>query len=108
LLAELARQLPAGVLLTKASQTDQTVLISGTAQSNAQVADFLRNLASESAWLSKPELLESVAAPMALSGKEQRTFFNFSLKAVLNRAFEATSPNLSAVSGGAPGADRAP
>ncbi|MDH4479191.1 MAG: PilN domain-containing protein [Rhodoferax sp.] len=108
LLSELALQVPAGVLLTKATQTDQTVLISGTAQSNEQVSDLLRNLASGSAWFSKPELLESVAAPMALSGKDQRTFFNFSLRAVLIRAPDAAGPALPGSAASATGLGQTP
>ncbi len=97
LLLELAQQLPPGVLLTKVAQTDQLVLISGTAQSNEQVSELLRNLAS-STWFSKPELLESVAATMALPNKEQRALFNFSLRAVLMRATDAPAVMLPAVS----------
>ena len=95
LLSELAQQLPPGVLLTKVAQTEQLVLVSGTAQSNEQVSELLRNLASGSTWFSKPELLESAAATMAMPTKEQRALFNFSLRAVLVRAPEAA---------GAPGA----
>jgi type IV pilus assembly protein PilN len=108
LLAELAQQLPPGVLLTKATQTDQLVQISGTAQSNEQVADFLRNLATGSTWFSKPELLESVASPMVLSGKDQRTFFNFSLRAVLMRAPDNASQNPPGGPNAAPGLRQAP
>ena len=53
LLSELAQQLPPGVLLTKVAQTEQLVQISGTAQSNEQVSELLRNLASASTWLRK-------------------------------------------------------
>jgi type IV pilus assembly protein PilN len=88
LLSELVQQLPAGMLLTKVTQTDQMVLINGTAQSNEQVSDFLRNLASASLWFSKPELLETVASAMALPTKEQRALFNFSLRVALVRAPE--------------------
>ena len=95
LLSELTQQLPPGVLLTKVAQTEQLVLISGTAQSNEQVSDLLRNLGSASAWLSKPELLESAATTMAMPTKEQRPLFNFSLRAVLVRTPDAP---------GAPGA----
>ena len=89
LLSELAKQLPPGVLLTKVAQTEQLVLISGTAQSNEQVSELLRNLGSASAWLSKPELLESAATTMLMPTKEQRALFNFSVRAVLVRAPEA-------------------
>lgn len=99
LLSELAKQLPPGILLTKVTQTDQLVLINGTAQSNEQVSDLLRNLASGSTWFSKPELLESVAATMALPSKEQRALFNFSLRTVLMRAPDAPGAALPDLAG---------
>lgn len=108
LLSELAQQLPPGVLLTKVVQTEQLVLINGTAQSNEQVSDLLRNLASGSTWFSKPELLESAAATMALPSKEQRALFNFSLRAVLMRVPDASVAPLAVAPGAAPGTSRTP
>lgn len=96
LLMELSQRLPPGILLTKVTQTDQVVLISGTAQSNEQVSDLLRNLAGASTWFSKPELLETVSATMALPSKEQRPLFNFSLRAMLTRAPDAAASAVSA------------
>jgi len=105
LLSELAQQLPPGVLLTKMAQTEQLLRSSGTAQSNEQVSELLRNLASGSTWFSKPELLESAAATMALPNKEQRALFNFSLRAVLVRAPDAASTPLA---GAAPAGSQLP
>lgn len=86
LLSELSQQLPPGVLLTRLTQSDQQVQISGTAQSNEQVSELLRNLAGASTWFTKPELVESAATVLQLSNKEQRPMFNFSIRAVLTRA----------------------
>ncbi len=86
LLAELSQQLPPGVLLSRVVQSDQQVLISGTAQSNEQVSELLRNLAADGAWFSKPELVESAATVLQLSNREQRPMFNFSVRALLVRA----------------------
>jgi type IV pilus assembly protein PilN len=107
LLSELAQQLPPGMLLTKVTQTDQLVLINGTAQSNEQVSDFLRNLASGSDWFSKPELLETVASTLALPSKEQRALFNFSVRASLVRAPEVANKPADSASG-APAATAQP
>lgn len=85
MLAELAQQLPAGVLITKLTQTEQTVSITGSAQTNDQVSELLRNLGGRSRWFSKPELIETVAATMVLPPKEQRPIFNFSIRATLTR-----------------------
>jgi len=88
LLSELSQQLPAGVLLTKVTQTDQQVLISGTAPSNENISELLKNLANASPWFAKPELLESVAATIVFPNKQQRPMFNFSVRALIVRASE--------------------
>jgi type IV pilus assembly protein PilN len=85
MLAELVQQLPAGVLLSKLAQSEQTVLISGSAQTNDQVSELLRNLGGRSTWFSKPELIETAAGTLSLSPKEQRPVFNFSMRATLTR-----------------------
>lgn len=92
LLAELVRQLPAGVLLTKLVQTDQAVVISGSAQTNDQVSELLRNLGGQSPWFSKPELIETAASTIALTAKDLRPVFNFSLRATLTRNAAPASP----------------
>ena len=108
LLSELAQQLPPGVLLTKVAQTEQLVQISGTAQSNEQVSELLRNLASGSTWFSKPELLESAAATMGLPTKEQRALFNFSLRAVLMRAPDVAGAPKAGATGAMPVSSQLP
>ena len=61
LLTELVNQLPDGVYLLKMAQADQLVTINGTAQTNERVSELLRNLANNTPWFSKPELVEIVA-----------------------------------------------
>jgi type IV pilus assembly protein PilN len=61
LLNELVRQLPDGVYLTSMKQDNQTVTLTGVAQSNERVSELLRNLGNNSPWLTKPELVEIVA-----------------------------------------------
>lgn len=108
LLSELSKQLPPGVLLTKVTQTDQQVLINGMAQSNELLSELLRNLAGASAWFSKPELVESVAAVLQLPNKDQRPMFNFSVRALLVRGSEAASIPSRLVSPTAVASDVAP
>ena len=108
LLSELSKQLPPGVLLTKVTQTDQQVLINGMAQSNELLSELLRNLAGASAWFSKPELVESVAAVLQLPNKDQRPMFNFSVRAQLVRGSEAASIPSRVVSPTAVASDVAP
>jgi type IV pilus assembly protein PilN len=102
LLAELVRQLPPGVLLTRLVQSEQTISISGSAQTNDQVSELLRNLGGRSPWFSKPELIETAAATISLSAKDQRPVFNFSMRATLTRTAEPITPPAAPASGVAP------
>ena len=86
LLSELVKQLPDGVYITSMRQENQTVLITGVAQSNERVSELLRNLANNSAWLTRPELVEITASTVALSARDQRRVSNFSMRVGLKRA----------------------
>lgn len=86
LLSELARQLPDGVYINSMKQENQTVLLTGVAQSNERVSELLRNLANNSAWLTKPELVEITAGSVALSARDQRRVAIFTMRVVLKRA----------------------
>nr|WP_222623025.1 PilN domain-containing protein [Ramlibacter cellulosilyticus] len=88
LLNELVKQLPDGVYLTGMKQTGQTVSLVGVAQSNERVSELLRNLSSNSIWLTRPELAEIVAGNVNM-GKEQRRVANFRMTVKLVRAAEA-------------------
>ena len=83
---ELVRQLPDGVYITSLKQTDQTVVMQGMAQSNERVSEMLRNLSSNTPWLSKPDLVEIVASSLALSARDQRRVSTFNLAFQLVRA----------------------
>lgn len=89
LLTELVNQLPDGVYISKMTQVDQVVTLNGVAQSNERVSELLRNLASNTPWFSKPELVEIVAGSVALSARDQRRVANFVIRVRLMRASEA-------------------
>jgi type IV pilus assembly protein PilN len=91
LLDELVAQLPDGIFLTSMKQENQSVLLTGTAQSQERVSELLRNLANNSPWLSKPDLVEIVAATLADSNKEQKRVSNFTIRASLVRPAAADS-----------------
>jgi type IV pilus assembly protein PilN len=99
LLDELVAQLPDGIYLKSMKQESQSVLLEGVAQSQERVSELLRNLANNSSWLGKPELIEIVAANATGSNREQRRVSNFKIRVGLNRP---TGPN--AVGQGAAGA----
>lgn len=89
LLNELVQQLPDGVYITSLKQTDQSVVMQGMAQSNERVSEMLRNLSSNTPWLSKPELVEIVASNLSLSARDQRRVSTFNLRFQLVRASDA-------------------
>ena len=89
LLTQLVNQLPDGVYITKMVQTDQQVTMNGIAQSNERVSELLRNLANNTPWFSKPELVEIVAGTVAVTPREQKRVSNFTIKVRLVRSSEA-------------------
>lgn len=108
LLSELTRQFPEGVFITSMRQDNQLISMQGTAQSQERVSELLRNLAYHSPWFTKPELIEIVAANVAL-GKEQRRVANFTVRVRMLRASEVQKPAASgATAGPAPAAPAKP
>lgn len=89
LLTEIVNQLPDGVYISKLVQLDQMVTLNGTAQSNERVAELFRNLAVNTPWFTKPELVEIVAGVVTIPPKEQKRVSNFVIKVRLVRATEA-------------------
>jgi len=86
LLSELARQLPDGVYVNSLKQENQLILLTGIAQSNERVSELLRNVSNNSAWLSKPELVEITAGTVTLNTRDQRRVSNFSMRMEIKRA----------------------
>lgn len=89
LLTELVNQLPDGIYVSRVVQTDQVVTINGVAQSNERVSELLRNLANNTPWFAKPELVEIVSGTVALSPRDQRRVSNFTMRVRLVRSSEA-------------------
>lgn len=85
LLDELVSQLPDGVYLTTMKQEGLNVLLTGVAQSQERVSELLRNLSNQSQWLTKPQLVEIVAAKMGDGRSDDRRVSNFTLRASLKR-----------------------
>ena len=94
LLNELVKQTPDGVYLSSIRQTGKVVAVTGVAQSNERVAEFLRNTLYSSPWLEKPVLVEIVAA--GASAGRQRSY-NFSLRVSI-KAPQAPNPAAAAAS----------
>jgi type IV pilus assembly protein PilN len=92
LLNELVAQTPEGLYLTSIRQNGQSVTVTGVAQTNERVSEFLRNTNSRSEWLEHPELVEIKAAASG-SGKDVRDnkrLFEFSMRVSLKRPGEVS------------------
>jgi type IV pilus assembly protein PilN len=98
LLTELVRQLPDGVYINSMKQDNQSVQITGVAQSNERVSELLRNFSNNSPYLSKPDLIEITAGSVALSQRDQRRVANFSMRVALKRANDPKDPSSAASS----------
>lgn len=85
LLNELVRQTPEGIYITSIKQDNQTLNVSGIAQTQERVSEFLRNTAYNSEWLVRPELIESKAATVQAANKEQKRLFDFSIRLTVKR-----------------------
>jgi type IV pilus assembly protein PilN len=90
LLDELVKQTPEGIYLTSVKQNGQAVLVTGMAQTNERVSEFLRNTLYNSPWLEKPELVEikttaPAAGGAAAGSRDQRRLNEFSMRLSLKR-----------------------
>lgn len=89
LMTELARQLPDGVYIASMKQENQNVTLQGFAQSNERVSELLRNLAKNTPWFSRPELIEIVSSTVTLTPRDVKRVSNFTMRVQLMRASEA-------------------
>jgi len=96
LLNELVKQTPDGVYLSAIRQTGQVVAVTGVAQTNERVSEFLRNTLYNSPWLEKPELIE-IKAGAAQGGGRQRAY-DFSMRLSIKRPQAAPTPAAAAAS----------
>ena len=80
LLNDLARLAPEGVYLTAIRQDNKVVTVSGIAQTNERVSEFLRNVSRGSEWLEKPDLIEVKLANVSTNNRDQRRLLDFSMK----------------------------
>lgn len=109
LLDELVRLTPEGIYLVSVKQTDNLVQISGVAQTNERVSEFLRNAQNNSPWLDRMELVEIRAVtqqPATGAGareRELRRLFEFSVRVSIKPPESAASAPGRPASGAAAG-----
>ena len=85
LLNELVKQTPEGMYFTAVKQDGQVLSITGIAQTQERISEFLRNTAYNSEWLVKPELIESKATTIIAANREQKRLFDFSVRVTVKR-----------------------
>ena len=101
LLDELVKHTPEGIYVKSYRQETGKITLAGIAQTNEKVSELLRNLAYNTAWLEKPQLIETKAVPLdPRNQKDPRKIFEFGITALIKgRAPTATE-------GAAPGAPK--
>ncbi len=92
LLTELVKQLPDGVYVSSMRQDNVNLSLVGTAQSQERVSELLRNLANNSQWFTRPELVEIVAGSVALSPRDQRRVSNFTIRVQIRKPTDVQKP----------------
>ena len=110
LLTELVKQLPDGVYISSMRQENQGVTLQGVAQSNESVSELLRNLANNTPWFSKPELVEIVGGSVTLNSREQKRVANYTIRVRMVRSSEvakAAQAAQAAANAAAPAAQKA-
>jgi len=85
LLNELVKQTPEGMYFTSVKQEGQVLTITGVAQTQERVSEFLRNTAYNSEWIVKPELVESKATTIVAANREQKRLFDFTVRVTVKR-----------------------
>ena len=108
LLNELVKQTPEGMYFTAVKQDGQILTITGIAQTQERVSEFLRNTAYNSEWLVSPDLIESKATVVSAADKQQKRLFDFSVRVTVKRpqdmapaAVEGVAPANAPASGAA-------
>ncbi len=102
LLTELVKQLPDGVYVTSMKQDNVTLNLLGVAQSQERVSELLRNLANNSQWFTRPELIEIVASSVSLSPRDQRRVSNFTVRVQIRKPADVQKPASAASAAQAP------
>lgn len=85
LLNELAQLAPEGVYLNTVQQSEKSVTLTGLAQTQERVSEFLRNASKvrEGTWLEKPDLVEIKLASFSTNQRESKRLFDFKIKLTL-------------------------
>jgi len=83
LLNELARLAPEGIYLSSVKQAEKSVTLTGLAQTQERISEFLRNTTRDSQWLERPDLAEIKLANVSTNARDAKRLFEFTLKLTL-------------------------
>ena len=75
--------------------------MTGIAQTQERISEFLRNTAYNSEWLVAPELIESKATIITGANREQKRLFDFSVRLTVKRPQAAVAVTAVPASGAA-------
>ncbi len=97
-LNELVKQTPEGIYFVAVKQDGQNLSVSGVAQTNERVSEFLRNTANNSEWLVKPELVEIKSSTQGASRdrRDQKRLFDFSVRLSVKRPQDKSAADAAA------------
>ena len=93
---DLAKYVPEGIYLTAIRQNEKVVNLTGIAQTNERVSEFMRNIQRESEWLDRPELGEIKLANLSTSGRDQKRLFEFTMQVSIKAPPAADAPGAKA------------
>ncbi len=99
LLNDLARLAPEGIYLTAIKQDGKLVTVSGIAQTNERVSEFLRNVSRSSEWLEKPDLIEVKLASVTTNTRDPRRLLDFSMKVSIKTPVREAAQGVPAAAG---------
>jgi type IV pilus assembly protein PilN len=85
ILNELVKQTPEGMYFTAVKQDGQVLNVTGIAQTQERISEFLRNTAYSAEWLAKPELIESKATTITGANRDVKRLFDFSMRLTVKR-----------------------
>jgi len=92
ILNELVRQTPEGVYFTSIRQDGQALNVTGIAQTNERMSEFLRNTGNNSEWLTRPELGEIKLSTAQATTRDQRRLFDFTVRINVKRQQDQAAP----------------
>lgn len=102
ILNELVKQTPEGMYFTALKQDGQVLNVTGIAQTQERISEFLRNTAYSSEWFEKPDLIESRATVVSGANREQKRLFDFSMRLRVKRPQDKAAAAAQAAPASAP------